>query len=145
MYQSKSYYNVTPRTIGGMLENIFQNGWNQALGDRIETGNPPVNILENEKAYEVHLVAPGLKKEDFRINVDQNVLTVSFDKKEENAEQGGKWLRSEYKFRSFKRSFTLNDKINVAEISAKYTDGILAINLPKNEQAEQGKKEISVN
>jgi HSP20 family protein len=145
MYQTKSYYNVNPRSISNMLENIFQNGLGQVMGDNLETNTPPVNIFENEKAYEVHVVAPGLKKEDFKLNVEKDVLSVSFEKKEEAKDEAGKWLRSEYKFRSFKRSFTLNDKINTAGINAKYNDGILVVSLPKKENAEPATHEIPVN
>ena len=140
MYHARSIYN--PRTFGGLFENILQNGWN--LGDNIETANPPVNILETEKGFELHLVAPGLNKENFKINVEQNVLSISFEKKEENKEQNEKWLRSEYKFRSFKRNFTLNDKIDTANINAKYADGILVVDLPKKEETAPAAQQITV-
>ncbi|WP_276134544.1 Hsp20/alpha crystallin family protein [Polluticoccus soli] len=138
MYQAKSRYSA-PHTFGGILEGLF-NDFNTEF-----KANPPANILETEKSYEVHLVAPGLKKDDFKINLERNILTISYDKKEDAAAQEGKWLRSEYKAAAFKRSFTLNDKVNTSAINAKYTDGILAIELPKKENAEPATQQISVN
>jgi len=102
-----------------------------------------VNIHETENAYEMHLMAPGLKKEDFKLHVDRNVLHISYEHKEEK-ETTGKWIRKEYKMQTFRRSFTLNDKISVSGISAKYNDGVLVVTLPKKEVAEPASQEISV-
>ena len=137
---------MMPRTFGSLIEDIFNNGlnrvWNEdSLTDRSDV---PVNIRETEKSYELHLIAPGLKKEDFKINVDKSILTLSFELKEEEKTQGEKWLRNEYKFRSFKRSFTLNDKVDASQISARYTDGVLNVTLPKKEQQEVTSQEINV-
>jgi HSP20 family protein len=144
MYQTKSYFNVTPGIFGELIEDIFQNGW-KGGSEKANGYNPPVNIKETENSFEVELVAPGLKKEDFKINVEKNLLTISYEKKEEAAETAGKILRTEFKQRSFKRTFTLNDRINTAEISAKYTDGILSITLNKKPEAQPNVHEIAVN
>ncbi|MCD6063760.1 MAG: Hsp20/alpha crystallin family protein [Flavipsychrobacter sp.] len=138
MYQAKAHYS-TPRSFGGLLEGIFNEFSTEFKA------NPPANILETEKSYEVHLVAPGLKKDDFKVNVDRNILTISYEKNEEATAQDAKWLRSEYKAAAFKRSFTLNDKVNTSGINARYTDGILVIELPKKENAETTKQDIAVN
>ncbi len=129
-----------------MLEDFFANGINKAFGEEGMAGTPnaPVNIQETDKAYELHLVAPGLKKEAFKINVDRNILTISFDHKEAETEQAAKWLRNEYKQKSFKRSFTLNDKVDTSGISARYTDGILNVSIPKKDPQEIATQEISV-
>lgn len=135
-----------PRTIGGLMEDVLQNGWSR-VNDEISAVTAPVNIQETDKSYELHLVAPGLKKEDFKINIDQSTLHISYEHKTENNEQAqdGKWLRSEYRMKSFKRSFTLNDKIESGKIVAKYADGILLVTLPKKENSEPEVHEISVN
>ncbi len=149
MYSTKNHGMVT-RTLGGLMEEMFNGGWNNALtNDTKDRMNVPVNIKETDTAYELQVIAPGLKKEEFKINVERNVLTVSFEHKEENKEEGsdakqGKVLRSEYSFRSFKRSFTLNDKIDTTGINAKYTDGVLEVALPKKENAAPVTQEISV-
>ena len=143
MYQKNG---VMPRTIGGLIEDIFQNGIQKVWGEENwnERADAPVNIQESEKSYDLQVVAPGLKKEEFKLNVDRNVLTISYEHKEEAKDDAGKWLRSEYKMRSFKRSFTLNDKINASGIGAHYTDGVLHVTLPKKEQAEPTVQSINV-
>lgn len=140
--------NVMPRTIGGMIEDLFQNGFNRMWAEEpAETSaQAPVNIQEGTDSYELQLIAPGLKKEDFKVNIDRNILTISYDHTEDaaTADQETKLLRREYRFKSFKRSFTLNDKIDASGISARYTDGILYLNLPKKEVQLPMTQQISV-
>jgi len=144
MYTKRSF-GVSPRTIGGLLEDMFENGVNR-FNEEYSAVTTPVNILDTDKSYELNVVAPGLKKEEFKVAVDRNILTISYEHKQENKDEQpeGKWLRSEYKTRSFKRSFTLNDKVDATKINAKYTDGILNITLPKKEVTEQTAQEIVV-
>ncbi len=139
-------FGLAPRTLGGFFEDVMQSGLSH-LADEAVTFSVPVNIQETEKSYELHVVAPGLKKEDFKINLERNLLTLSFDKVEEKKEEQpeGKWLRTEYRSKSFKRAFTLNEKVDSGKISAKYADGILYVTLPKKEQPEPATLEISVN
>jgi len=146
MYSTKSNYRVMPKTIGGLIEDVFQNGFQTIFGDEnwSDGSTVPANIMETESSYEMQLMAPGLKKEDFKLNVDRNILHVSYEHKEEK-ETTGKWLRKEYRLQTFRRSFTLNDKINVGGIGAKYNDGILTVSLPKKETAEPTQQEIAVN
>jgi HSP20 family protein len=105
---------------------------------------PPVNIHENENAYELELNVPGRNKEDFKLTVENGMLTVSFEKKEENKVEGQKTLRREFSYQSFTRSFNLDENINADNIQAKYENGILSLTLPKKEQAKPAKKEISI-
>lgn len=97
---------------------------------------PSVNIRENEENFMLDLAAPGLKKEDFKINLDNNVLTISSEMKEENEEKNEKFTRREFYFNSFSRSFTLPKTIDLDKIKADYKDGILSIALPKREEAK---------
>lgn len=137
---------VMPRALGSLMEDILSNGINKVWGEESvsDRADVAVNIKETDKAYELHVVAPGLCKEQFKLHVDRNILTVSFEKKEEETEENAKWLRSEYKFKSFKRSFTLNEKIDSSAISASYNDGILNVKLPKKEPVEVTTQEIPV-
>ncbi|AXG72744.1 Hsp20/alpha crystallin family protein [Flavobacterium arcticum] len=97
---------------------------------------PPVNIKETDKAFSVALMAPGFKKEDFTIEVDNELLTISSELKSENTEQEeGKFTRREFSYSSFKRAFTLPESVNTENVNAAYTDGILTIILPKKEEA----------
>lgn len=145
MYNKRSYA-VLPRTIGGFMEDVFNNGWNR-VNEEVSAFTAPVNISETDKSYELFVMAAGLKKEDFKLTVDKSVLTIAYDHKEETKEEGvqEKWLRNEYRMKSFKRSFTMNDKVDAGKIAAKYNDGILQITLPKKENAEPTTHEISVN
>ncbi|HEY0678275.1 MAG TPA: Hsp20/alpha crystallin family protein [Chitinophagaceae bacterium] len=105
---------------------------------------PPVNIYETEKSYELEVSAPGRNKEDFKISVEKGLLTISFEKKEENKTEGPKTLRREFSFQSFKRSFNLDESIDADNILAKYENGILTLSLPKKEQEKPAKKEINI-
>jgi HSP20 family protein len=97
---------------------------------------PAVNIKEEEKSFLLELAAPGLKKEDFKINVEKNLLTISSEVKTENEEKSESYTRKEFSFNSFSRSFKISENIMVDDISANYEDGILKVNLPKNVDAK---------
>ena len=143
---NKRFYGVSPRTIGGFFEDALHHGWNQ-VNEEIGFTSVPVNIQETEHSYELHVVAPGMKKEDFKINLDKNLLHISYEHVQENKEQpaSGKWIRTEYRTKSFKRTFTLNEKVDTGKISAKYADGILVVSLPKKEVTEPATQEIVIN
>jgi len=123
---------------------LYRNG-----SDTVFKGFAPVNIKETDKGYSLEVIAPGFDKSDFKVNVDQDVLTVSAEKKQEvkeNAENSNteKHVRREYSFRSFKRSFTLDEKIDAAGIDAKYNNGVLVLNLPKKEVVKTTAQEINI-
>ncbi|MGG7036437.1 MAG: Hsp20/alpha crystallin family protein [Flavobacterium sp.] len=98
---------------------------------------PAVNIKETDKEFVVELAAPGKKKEDFNIEVDDNVLTIFSEAKseKEESENNGKYTRREFSYSSFKRSFTLPDSVNEKNIVASYEDGVLHVMLPKRDEA----------
>jgi HSP20 family protein len=98
---------------------------------------PAVNITEQMDGYRVALAAPGLKKEDFKIDVDGNMLTISSEKEVKKEEKDDKFTRKEYNFSSFSRTFTLPEEINKEKIEAKYEDGVLNILLPRREEAKK--------
>jgi len=104
----------------------------------------PVNIRETEKEFLLDVVAPGLNKEDFKISLENNLLTVAVEKKEETVNEGEKFVRREYQSQAFKRSFTLDEKINADGISAQYVNGVLTLNLPKKEEVKPATKQISI-
>ncbi len=97
---------------------------------------PAVNVLEDENSFKIALAAPGLKKEDFKINIHENTLTISTEKKEENEETTAKYTRKEFNFSSFKRTFNLPKSVDSEKILATYNDGILGLELPKKEEAK---------
>jgi HSP20 family protein len=106
---------------------------------------PAVNICEDEKNYSVDVVAPGFKKGDFKVNVDDDILTISAESKTESKEEDGRqYSRREYGYHSFTRSFTLPDNTEEDNITANYEDGILKLNIPKSVQQEKATKKIEV-
>ena len=107
-------------------------------------GYVPVNITETDKAYTLDVVAPGFEKSDFKVSLDQQILTISVEKKEEVKEENKKQLRREYSYRSFKRSFTIDEKIDIHNIDAQYVNGVLTLNLPKKEIVKESAKEINI-
>ncbi|RYZ23381.1 MAG: Hsp20/alpha crystallin family protein [Chitinophagaceae bacterium] len=104
----------------------------------------PVNVRETETAYLLDVVAPGFVKEDFSLNLDQNTLTISVDQKSEGEVKTEKYLRNEYKFGPFKRSFTLDESIDGSAISAQYVNGVLTLNLPKKAEVKPSVKQIKI-
>jgi HSP20 family protein len=145
--------NRAPVTFGSVVDQIFHNNLSRMFDDGLwsfeglqNRSQLPVNIRETDKTYEMEVIAPGLQKEDFQLNVAGDLLTVSFDRKEEKNEENDKngWLRKEYGVRSFSRSFMLDDTVNAAAASARYQDGILYVSLPKKEHAQQLSRAIQV-
>ncbi len=131
------------RTIDNLFDDIFSNlpaSWGKELG----LNTPPVNIHENEEGFHLELVAPGLKKEDFKVNLDKGLLSISYEKKSEAENKDYKTHRREFNFTSFKRSFRVDDVINADAIEAKYEDGVLKLYLPKKEEVKALPKEISI-
>ncbi|WP_026704325.1 Hsp20/alpha crystallin family protein [Flavobacterium soli] len=118
-----------------LMEELFRPDW--AGGQNLTTNRsvPPVNIRETDNAYEVELSAPGNKKEDFNINVENDLLTISSQFSENKTEEVGKYTRREFSFSAFQRSFTLPETVKDDDIKATYEDGILKITLPKKEEA----------
>jgi HSP20 family protein len=98
---------------------------------------PAVNITENKDNYEVSLAAPGMKKDDFKIDVDGNMLTVSAEKEETKEEKDKKFTKREYNYSSFSRSFTLPEEVNQEKIEARYEEGVLKLMLPRKEEAKK--------
>jgi HSP20 family protein len=106
---------------------------------------PAANIVENKDHYEVSLAAPGMKKDDFNIDVEGNLLTISAEKEETKEEKDERYSRKEFSYTSFSRSFTLPDWVNKDKIDASYENGLLKVNLPKTEEARKlSSKHITV-
>lgn len=106
---------------------------------------PSVNIVENENGYRLEVAAPGFSKNEFTVDVDQHVLTISGEKKSEQKEEKENYTRKEFSYSSFKRAFTLPETIDAENIVAGYENGILNIALPKKVEAKkEQKKTITV-
>jgi HSP20 family protein len=130
---------------GPFINDVFDSILNDSfLGDKLVARVPAVNIAETENEFNVELAVPGLKKEDFKISLDKNVLTVSSEKKTENVEEGKKFSKREYSYNSFSRSFTLPESADPSKIEADYTDGILTLTITKKEEAKFQSREIAI-
>lgn len=113
---------------------------------RLESGFPAVNISENEKEFNVDLAVPGFKKDDIKIKINDDILTISAENKTESEEEKNKeYTRREYSYSAFTRSFHLPENVNSEHIDAHFEDGILKIKLPKTDTQMKSSKEISIN
>jgi HSP20 family protein len=131
--------------VNPFFSDVFESVLNDSfLGDKLASRVPAVNISETENEFHIELAAPGLKKEDFKINLDKNVLSVSADKKAENVEEGRKFSKREYSYNAFTRSFTLPEVADAGKIEAEYTDGVLKLIVAKKEEAKIQAREIAV-
>lgn len=134
------------KSIDGFMKEIF-NEFPSAVSKAVREDvlhYPPVNIIDKANIYSVELSVPGYIKADFCIKLDNNVLTVSTEKKEQSSVENEKFIRTEFALKSFKRSFTLNEKIDTDNIAARYDNGILKIELPKKESFNAAPKDINV-
>jgi HSP20 family protein len=120
--------------------------WSNRNFSETNTTLPSVNIRENADAFEVELAAPGFSKKDFKIELSNNELIISSEKKVENeTKDGEKFTKREFSYQSFCRSFTLPNIVNSDKIGAKYENGILRISIPKIEEAKpKPLKQISI-
>lgn len=114
------------------------------FNNTVRKGSVPVNVKETANSYQLEVVAPGFEKADFKVNLDQAILTISAEKNSEVREEDQKNIRREYSFGSFKRSFTLDEKIDATNIEASYINGVLVLNLPKKEVVKASATEIVI-
>ena len=135
----------TNRNLNHVFDEIF-NAFPSTWGsyNRNESIVPPVNIHETAEAYHLELNAPGRTKEDFKINLEKNILSISFEKQKEGEKEIYKTLKREFSLPGFKRSFSVDEKINSDEIKARYENGILNVLLPKKEEVIISPKQINI-
>lgn len=112
--------------------------WNSSNFAGEQSTLPAVNVKENDNEFQIEVAAPGLKKEDFKLHLENGRLTISSEKKDEKVEKDGeKVTRKEFSYQSFQRSFNVAENIiNADKIAAKYNNGILHVTLPKREEAK---------
>ncbi len=103
---------------------------------------PSVNVTENENAYKLELAAPGRNKEDFKISMENDLLTIRYQKEQKKEESTEKFTRKEFHLSTFDRSFHLPESVNAEKIEAVYKDGILTISLPKNEEEKKNTQKV---
>lgn len=126
--------------------NFFNDVFNQLMHeDEKVTWMPSVNIIERENDYKIDLAVPGMEKKDFNIEVENDLLVITGERKEEKLEEKDKVTKREFHYGSFKRSFTLPETADAEKISANYNNGVLSLTIAKKEEAKQkAKRQISV-
>ena len=137
------------RTADSWLPDIFNDFFDNSWMERANYTAPAINVIENEKEYEVELAAPGLCKEDFQIHVDhEGNLQIAFEKKNEHNEghKHGRYLRREFSYEKFAQTLLLPEDVDQEKIQARMENGILNIHLPKREKVAQPEavKQISI-
>lgn len=145
--------NARPATFGSAVDQLFQHNLDRWFDDQFLGFNGlqarsgvPVNIRELDKSFEVEVVAPGLEKRDFQLQFNGDALTITFEHKEENAQQGenDRWLRREYRKQSFTRTFTIDETVDIEKAAARYEGGILRLTLPKKAHAVKSSRTIPI-
>jgi len=134
------------KTFDGLMNEIFNElpvNFGKSIREDV-LHFPPANIVEKTDLYKIELAAPGMNKADFNVKLDGKILTISAERKTEAATENEKMIRKEFSSKSFKRSFTLDEKIDAANITARYENGILTLELPKKEEVKGGSKEITI-
>ena len=132
-----------------VFDDMFKTDW---LGgttnvNSIGTSIPAVNIQETEESFSVEVAAPGKTKEDFNIELENDILTISSEDRKENetTEKNGRYTRKEFSYSTFKRAFSLPDTVDNSKIAGNYNNGVLEIALPKKEEAKvQAKRMIEI-
>jgi HSP20 family protein len=139
------FNNKPAKSFNNLVDDFFY-GMPSMLGNEFfpVKSSVPVNIRETANDFQMELVAPGFEKDDFKVNLDNNTLTVSAEAKAETENKDEKQIRKEYRFQSFSRSFTVDEKIDATNIVAKYTNGVLTLNLPKKVEVKEAAKQITI-
>ena len=148
MSHIKTNYNANPlvKSLDGMMKEFF-NEFPSTVSKSVREDVlhfPPVNITDNATNYLAELLVPGYAKADFKVKLEENILTVSAEQKLSENVEGSKMVRKEFSLKAFKRSFTLDDKMDTENISAKYENGLLQLTLPKKEEVKPEVKDISI-
>ena len=123
------------------LTDFFDENW---FDNKIKDWAPAVNVVDNDKNYEIEVAAPGLKKDDFSVDVENGVLVITGKTEKENEEKKKNYTRKEFSSRSFSKRFTLPENVEEDNIEASYTEGVLHVKLHKLENKAPAKKKISI-
>ncbi|MGE5107012.1 MAG: Hsp20/alpha crystallin family protein [Sphingobacteriales bacterium] len=134
------------KTFDSLFNDFFSNlpSALETANENLSFGSPKVNIHETPDAYHLEVLAAGRNKEDFKVTAENGLLTISFEKKEENKTDDYKTIRREFSFRSFKRSFSIDENIDTENIQAKYENGVLKLQLPKKAVVKETPRQINI-
>ena len=138
---------ATKSLTNGFLNEFFNRGLADFIGSDVVLNQPATNVTETNDAFKLEVAAPGFDKKDFVLNIENGHLTIEAKhetKTEEKSENGERFLRREFRYESFKRSFKLPQTVNLETIAAVYENGILNVVLPKKEEAKPVTKSIQI-
>lgn len=128
-----------------MIRNIFNDDFDGFFVKPFTNNfSPAVNVVEGKDSFRLEFAVPGFAKNDFNVKLDNNLLTVSAEKKNETNKEEENYTMREFSHSSFSRTFTLPETVDSSKIAAEYTDGILKLVLPKKEEVKQKSLEIKV-
>jgi len=127
--------------VNNLIDNLF---YDASASGRSISKAPAVNVAETKEGFQVEFAVPGFNKDEFKINVEKDLLTVSGEHKAEDLEESKKYSRKEFSYSSFKRSFTLPETVDVNKIEANYKDGVLSLLVGKKEEEKPVIKEIAI-
>jgi len=127
------------------FNDVFESIFNDTFfNDRMVARVPAVNISESADHFHLELAAPGLKKQDFKISLDQKVLNISVEQQNESKEDDKRFSKKEFSYTSFVRSFTLPEVADHNRIEAAYEDGVLKVDIAKKEEAKMASRQIEL-
>jgi HSP20 family protein len=127
------------------FNDVFESIFNDTFfSDRMAAHVPAVNISETAENYQLELAAPGLRKQDFKISLDRNVLTISVEQQDESSEEGKRFSKKEFSYAAFMRSFTLPELADHSRIEAAYENGVLKVDIAKKEEAKMASRQIDL-
>ncbi|MGV8879424.1 MAG: Hsp20/alpha crystallin family protein [Sphingobacteriaceae bacterium] len=139
---NKNSQNTLNPWFSDVLESVFNE---PGFVERPAISIPGVNIAENENEFKIELAVPGLNKEDFKISLDKQILTVSATKETKDGTEVENYSKREYNYGSFARSFNLSESVDYSKIHAAYHAGILTVTVAKKEEAKFQSREIAIN
>ena len=130
---------------GELMNEFFSRDIGQFFGhDDVKRSMPAVNIVEREANYELQMLAPGFSKQDIKLRVEDEVLTISAEQRKEDLKESERYTRREFSYGAFTRSFRLPEGVNSENIMASFTDGVLQVSIPKAEAAKPKTREIGI-
>lgn len=139
----------SPRPFGTPFDELFNGFFNRDMShfigsDDVQRSVPRVNITETKDGFKLDLLAPGYRKEDLKMNVEDDTLTISAEKKNEVLNEGERFTRREFGYSAFTRSFRLPDNVSTDGIKAEFSNGVLSVSIAKVEPAKPAVREISI-
>jgi HSP20 family protein len=131
-------------TSNPVLNEMFNGMYRRPAYHNCDYNRPSANIIDNEKDFTIELAAPGMSKDEFNINLDNDILTISMERKEEEMNDERNFTRREFRYDSFSRSFRLPEIVDQDKIKADYKNGVLSVMLPKSEEVKVKGREIKI-